>query len=486
MMKQANTVIIFSDQHSIHAAGCYGSKNAYTPNIDKLAARGTLFENAYTPNPICVPARASFATGEYSSAHGYWDNCHAFDGEVESWGKRLKDSGVNVTTIGKNHYKDDSEHTFPGQRIALNVTDGLGDPLTAIRIIENGLSNASINTIKNAGIGEADYVKYDRRIAQDAAEYLRKEAANSDKPWCLYVGFTTPHNPYNTPKEYFEHFELFSQFEVSKEWHDDSELHPAIRKFRKRSGLQEGALTDEEIQKAIAAYYAHAAFTDDMVGIVLDALRETGLEDTTRVIYMDDHGDLAGEHGLFFKSNMYEGAVHIPLIVAGPDIPEGNVVHSPASIIDIYPTLLDFYNIPPNKREEQLPGISLIENIHGKVSYDRPIFSEYYSVGYSHSVFMLRKGDFKLVYYVGYDQVQLFDLKNDPEENHDLGMNPDYADKIRELQKELYQIADPETLDKESLRDQEIMIKERGGLEKILCERKNGIVFFSPVPAGII
>ncbi|MGN0483138.1 MAG: sulfatase-like hydrolase/transferase [Lachnospiraceae bacterium] len=485
-MQKANTLIIFCDQHNAKVTGCYGNRIVKTPNIDRLAARGTLFKNAYTSNPICVPARASFATGEYASTHRYWDNCHAFAGEITSWGKRLMNAGVDVTTIGKLHYKDDSDKTFPGQRIPMNITKGLGDPLTAIRTLEGTKSNVSINQLKNAGEGEADYVKYDRRVAKEAVKYLKKEAVDSRKPWCLFVGFTTPHNPYLVPSEYINQYKPFSQFSVSKEWHDDSSLHPLIREYRHKKRLDEGLLSDEEIQKATAAYYGMVSFMDDMVGVVLSALKESGLEKNTRVIYLDDHGDCAGSHGLFFKGNMYEESVRIPMIVAGPDIPEGKKVDTPTSIVDIYPTLLAFYDLKKDEREKGLPGISLIDTIEGKVKENRTIYSEYFSVGYAHSVFMIRKNQYKLVYYVGHDVCQLFDLENDPDEKNDLGRNSAYKNQIKELKEELYKIENPEKLDEESLKDQEIMVKERGGIEHILASRGSGCVPFTPVPKGLI
>ena len=486
-MKTANTLIIFCDQHNAKVTGCYGNKVVKTPNIDRLAARGTLFQNAYTSNPICVPARASFATGEYSSEHGYWDNCHAFAGEIPSWGSRLKEAGVSVTTIGKLHYKDDSEKTFPGQRIPMNVTNGLGDPLTAIRTLKGISSNVSINQIKTAGVGEADYVKYDRRVVAEAVRYLKNEAAESSTPWCLFVGFTTPHNPYLVPKEYMEQYQPYSQFEVAEEWHDDSKLHPVMRQYRHKKRLDEGLLSDEEIQNAIAAYYGMVSFMDDMTGKVLDALKEAGLEENTRVIYLDDHGDCAGAHGLFFKGNMYEESVRIPLIAAGPDIEKGAVVDTPVSIVDVYPTLLDFYQLKPDEREQKLPGVSLKKVMDKKADKDRSVYSEYFSVGYEHSVFMIRKGKYKLVYFVGSKECQLFDLEGDPDEKRDLGRISEYADKVAELKKELLKIADPEKLDEASLRAQADMAEQRGGIEKILSDRKGkGVVPFTPVPEGII
>lgn len=479
-----NTLIIFCDQHNARVSGCYGNKIAHTPNIDMLASRGTLFENAYTTNPICVPARASFATGDYASANEYWDNCHAFAGEQMSWGRRLEEAGVSVTTIGKLHFRDSREETFPGQRIPMNITNGLGDPMTAYRFDHEATSDTTVRQIKTAGEGEADYVRYDRIVAEKAVEYLSNEAPVSKKPWCLYVGFTTPHNPYRVPAEYLDQYRPFSKFKVDPDWHDDSHLHPAMREFRRKKRLDQGLLSDEDIQKATAAYYGMVSFMDDMTGKVLRALKDNGLENTTRIIYMDDHGDMSGRHGLFFKSTMYEESVGIPLVISGPGIPAGKRVKAPVSITDIYPTLLDFYSLSKTDHEKNLPGISLVHTInHGDP--ERPIYSEYFSVGYDHSVFMLRKGKYKLVYFSGYENVQLFDLQNDPDEKKDLGRLPEYSEVIRDLKTELFKIADPEELDRRSLEAQRRMIEERGGIEKIRSER-GSVVPFTPVPAGIL
>lgn len=185
-------------------------------------------------------------------------------------------------------------------------------------------------------------------------------------------------------------------------------------------------------------------FLDSQVGVVLTALREAGLTENTRILYLDDHGDSAGEHGLFFKSTMNEGSVRIPLIAAGPGIPCGKRIAKPVSIVDIYPTLLDFHGLKRNRAEEELPGISLMDTLAGKAPKDRCIYSEYHAAGFPGSVFMLRKGDYKLIRYIGHEQCQLFDLGKDPEENHDLGGLPEYRPVAAELNRDLEKICDPE------------------------------------------
>lgn len=480
-MKPINTLIICCDQHNPEITGCYGNPIVHTPNLDALAARGTLFENAYTATPICVPARAAMATGDYPFRNGFWDNAHPFRGEQMSWGRRLKEAGVEVTAIGKLHFQDDSERTFPGQRIPMNVKGGLGDLMTACRG-SKGSTPKLREQIQAAGEGDSDYLHYDRSIARAAAEYLKNEAAKSQKPWCLYVGFTTPHYPLKAPGELLDLYRPFSQFPVAREWHDPSLLHPALRRYKETTQIDGSLISDEEIQRAIATYYAMVTFLDSQAGVVLNALREAGLEENTRVLYLDDHGDSAGDHGLFFKSTMNEGSVRIPMIAAGPGIPWGKRVEDCVSIVDVYPTVLDFMGISRTGSEKDLPGVSLMDTIRGRGEKERCIYSEYHAAGFPGSEFMLRKGDYKLIRYVGYDACQLFDLKEDPKEERDLGGLPEYQDKVEELKRELEAICDPEELNRRSMEAQRKLIDEKGGLENILAK---GLTPFTAVPEGM-
>ena len=172
--------------------GCYGNEKIKTPNLDRLGREGVCFDNAYCNSPICVPSRAVFATGDYASRNGYWDNAHAYEGEVKSWGGRLHEEGYSVTTIGKLHYKNDSPETgFVDQRIPLNIKNGVGDVYGAIR--DKEITRYQFrDALLSAGAGESDYITYDREVAQRAAAYLKTEGAGKEKPFVLYVGFVTP------------------------------------------------------------------------------------------------------------------------------------------------------------------------------------------------------------------------------------------------------------------------------------------------------
>lgn len=237
----------------------------------------------------------------------------------------------------------------------------------------------------------------------------------------------------------------------------------------------------EEIQKAVAAYYGMVTFVDRQAGVVLDALKKAGLEETTRVIYTDDHGETAGDHGLFFKHTLYEGSVGIPLIMAGPDIPGGMRVREPVSLIDMFPTILDCVGAVPKEEDRTLPGISLMRFIRGETG-NRAVFAETHCIGFNDAAFMIRYGKYKYIYYVNYEP-QLFDLEQDPLERNDLSRNPAYADVLQQMEGILREeFCDPEKMNRIAKADQEALLRQQGGKEEVL----KSLISYSPIPAGIL
>ncbi len=179
-MPPRNLLILMSDEHNARMMGCAGHPLAKTPNLDALAARGARFVDAYTSCPICVPARASFATGRYIHDIGYWDNSIAYDGKVPSWGHRLQGAGVRVESIGKLHYRREEDPVgFDKQHIPMHITDGVGMIQLSIRkqfpeFVPPPRRRAAI--AENARAGESEYTRYDRRVADIAAQWLADAA----------------------------------------------------------------------------------------------------------------------------------------------------------------------------------------------------------------------------------------------------------------------------------------------------------------------
>lgn len=479
-MQPANLVFILSDEHNKRVLGCYGHSMVKTPHLDRLAAQGTRFSNAYTNCPICVPARASFATGQYVHKIRCWDNAIAYAGEPPSWGHRLMEQGHRVVSIGKLHYRESNPKAngFDEEILPLHIVNGVGDLLGLIRD-ELPRRPGSAKLGPEAGRGESEYTHYDRAIADAAVRWLRQQATRGGgKPWALYVGFVSPHFPLIAPPRFFD---LYPEDEVPwPEMYDSAERprHPFIEAMRKCLCYDE-AFDPPMVRRAIAAYFGLVSFLDDNIGRILAALEETGLAHTTRVIYASDHGDNLGTRGLWGKSTMYEESAGIPLIVAGPGVPRGRVCPRPVTLVDAFPTFIASLGAKPDPRDGDLPGVSLLDIARGLVP-ERTILSEYHAAGALTASYMIRHGRFKYIHYVGLPPM-LFDLERDPGERNDLGPHPDYREVLAECEARLRRIIDPEAADRQARADQQALIERHGGKEAIL---QRGTFRYSPPPGA--
>ncbi len=167
-MQSSNLLILMDDEHSSKALGCYGHPFVKTPHLDRLAANGTLFERAYTNSPICVPARATIATGRHVHETRCWDNAIAYDGQMRSWSHRMQQTGHSVVSVGKLHYRNsDNLAGFDRQIVPMHITDGRGDTLGLVRdpppVRTQGRKFA-----EEIGPGDSAYIQYDKRIAGEA------------------------------------------------------------------------------------------------------------------------------------------------------------------------------------------------------------------------------------------------------------------------------------------------------------------------------
>ena len=477
-MKPQNLLVIMSDEHNARMMGCVGHKLARTPNLDALAARGTLFANAYTNCPICVPARASFATGRYVHDIEYWDNSIAYDGRTPSWGHRLQQAGVRVESIGKLHYRSQEDDTgFDVQHIPMHIAGGIGMIHLSIRrqfkdFVRPARKRSAI--IEHAGPGESEYTRYDRKVADIATQWLASAAA-SEKPWTLFVSFVTPHYPLIAPKEYCDLYPVEDMPDAKFGPESGFECHPWLADL-----VASSVMTKDQQRAAISAYLGLVSFMDAQVGRVLDALDAAGLRETTRVLYTSDHGENAGARGMWGKSNHYEEAVRVPMILAGADAPGGKVVETPVSLVDVFPTILEAAGAPAS--DAGLPGRSLFGVADAAHDPARAIFSEYHAAGSPSASYMLRKGRYKFIYYVGYAP-ELFDLEADPEETRNLAGDPDFAATIRELEAELRKIVDPEKEDARANDAQRKLIESKGGPQEVMAKLAVKKLY-TPAPDG--
>ena len=475
-MDAKNLLIIMSDQHNTKMLGCYGDPVVRTPNLDTLAKRGTLFTDAYTCSPVCIPARASFATGKYINQIGFWDNADPYDGSIPSWHHHLRDRDHYVVSIGKLHFrfaKDDNG--FSEEIIPMHVIDGKGDAMGLVRD-DLPVRGAAWKMAGMAGAGESSYTHYDREIAARSQVWLREEAPNHrDKPWVLFVSFVTPHYPLTAPPEYFYSYLDDPNLPWPKAYAEEERPdHPFVVDYATSFNFDTYFDDEQKVRRAVAGYYGLCSFMDEQVGKVLGALEDSGLADETRVAYTSDHGDNLGARGLWGKSTLYEETVNIPLILAGPDIPEEKVIGTPVSHVDFHPFILEAVGEPG---DPDTPGISLFDLAAG-TEPERTVLCEYHGMGSTAGAFMIRNGKYKYVHYVAY-RPQLFDLDSDPEELRDLAEDPAFNDVLDDCEAKLRQICDPKDVDRRAKARQANLLEAAGGREAVIAR---GDLGFTPAP----
>jgi len=447
-IKPMNTLLLMSDEHNRRMLGCAGHPLVRTPHPDALAARGTRLTAAYCNSPLCVPSRASLATGRYVGEIGTWDNARPYEGQFPSWGAALAAAERPVTTIGKLDYRGDGfPDGFADQRLAAQRGE-TGDLLGLFRdpVMKRPGSRQRID---EAGVGESKITQRDRAVTAATVEWLERESPQLTVPWTLHVSWIAPHFPLIAPQEYFDLYPLDAIDLSATGMEPLAAQHPVVQQLRWHFDVDE--LVDEAQQRICrAAYYGLCTFLDEQVGRVLDALERSGQAGNTRIIYLSDHGEMLGEHGLWWKCAMYEGSAGIPMIVAGPDLPQGQVCDTPVSLVDLFPTITEGVGAPT---PEGLPGRSLWPLVAGASEPDRAVFCEYHGHGTPGGCYLLRRGTLKYVHYVGY-QPQLFDLSADPDERYDLAADPAYAATLADFERELRTLTDPEEVDRRAKADQ--------------------------------
>ncbi|MEO1307392.1 MAG: sulfatase-like hydrolase/transferase, partial [Pseudomonadota bacterium] len=337
-MSRSNFLIIMSDEHQARALGCAGHPFVQTPHLDALAARGTRFTNAYTPSPICVPARASFATGLYPHQTRLWDNAMPYDGSIPGWGHALQEMGVTVESIGKLHYRAKEDPAgFDVEHIPMMVADGVGMVWASIRKEEERIPAPKRMLGDYIGPGDSKYTDYDQAVVARTKDWLA-DHANDDQPWCLYVGLVAPHFPLVVPQDYFD---LYPAAQLPPAKQHPAEGHPRHPWVEKQNAFMDSEAmfkNPAERLAAISAYYGLCTWLDHNVGQILKALDNAGLTYTTTVVYTSDHGDNVGARGLWGKSNMYEESVAVPMIMAGTGVPAG-ICETPVSLLDLSATI---------------------------------------------------------------------------------------------------------------------------------------------------
>ncbi len=437
-----NILVMMSDQHSKHALGCFGNPVVRTPNLDRLAGEGLRFTNVYCPAPLCGPSRMSFLTSRTPSRNQVWDNSHILSGAIPTFAHYLNLQGYETALIGRMHVNG-SERLKGFQRSACRPYEIQRSFPTGVEVpaVGNGQSRGSVE-IAGTGSTTSNQI-FDRLVADDLIGYLKEKAKAPEKPFAAVASTVLPHNPYIAPKELLEYY--LERVDVPKV----EENQPAsVIRMRKRRGFTDPELPVERIRLARAAYYALCEVFDGIMGLILEGLEEAGLAENTFVLYCTDHGDLAGEHGLWCKSNFYEGAAGVPMIARWPGVIEpGRVCPRVCNLMDIGPTLVEMAGGPPMQRVDGRSLLPLLrERAQAQVDWLDETFCEMSDLrGWPrgknteedayYPARMIRRGKFKLWVHKDEDNLppSLFNVEDDPQELKDLGADPRFHEVRNEL-----------------------------------------------------
>ncbi len=463
-VKPSNVLFLMSDEHTREVLGCYGNPKVQTPNLDGLAASGTRFDNAYTPSPVCVSARASLATGRWVHETGAWSSAEPYSGSQPSWGHSLIEKGHRVVSIGKLHYRSTRDaNGFEQEHMPMHVVNELGwvkgllrDPLPSY---DEGTGELSAQV----GAGDTDYTRYDRKICDSACHWIEHHGPEQKQPWVLFVSFVSPHYPLQAPQAFHDRY-MATDVGISRSAH--AQPKHSVLEAMYRFYDYDRHFTASSALEARIGYYGLCSFVDHLVGRVLGTLDDCDLTSSTRIIYTSDHGELLGNHGMWTKMLMYEESAGIPLIISGPGIPAGKSVATPVSLVDCHPTIVESVGANIEQEGTPRPGHSLVALARG-AEPERTILSEYHDGGAPTGYFMIRRNEWKYVHYVG-AAAQLFNLRDDPFEDNDLGRDVDHRGIRADCEAALRAILDPDAVNRLAFSDQARRIEALGGRDAIL------------------
>jgi len=478
--QKPNILFIMSDDHAYQAISAFGYDLIRTPNIDRLAKEGVLFENSFVTNSICAPSRAVLLTGKHNHLNGVLDNGLPFDGSQQTFPKLLQKVGYETAIIGKWHLKttptgfdyfkilrDQGEYYNPffigdGDTTQINgyVTDITTDlAIDWLKSRSNGrpfcmllhhkaphrnwmpnLKHLSLYDGVDLPVPETYFDNYQTRSAA-AREQEMEVARDMMDAWDLKIKPEDPDINNWEERGYAWHYGRLMTDEQRAVW--DAHYDP-LNEVYKNSDMTEQEKAIWKYQRYIKDYLRCIASVDENVGRVLDVLDELGLSENTLVVYTSDQGFYLGEHGWFDKRFMYEESFRMPLLMRYPGKNEGGrTLTQLVQNLDFAPTFLDLAGVPV---PEDMQGLSLVPLLKDENPSDlrKSIYYHYYEFPGAHMVkrhYGIRNDRYKLIhFYYDIDAWELYDLKDDPNELNNLIDNPDYKDLIRALKIELKQL----------------------------------------------
>lgn len=429
-----NVLFLISDDLTYTALSCYGNKVCHTPNIDRLAARGTRFTRAYCQGTYCGPSRASFMSGYYPHATGElgYRNPRPRIGDRATWSQHFINNGYHASRVSKiyhmgvpggieggGHGADDEASWTERFNSKGPEWRAPGDGETLQNNPDGKKPAVGGNTFVVVEADGDDLVHSDGRTAATACKLIA-ERKNSRQPFWLGVGFVRPHVPFVAPRSYYAPFKPYSRMVLPPKIEGDWEDIP-------KAGINYCTSANMKMdvrrqKKAIGGYYASVAYMDAQVGKVLDALDDAGLTDRTIIIFTSDHGFHLGEHDFWAKVSLRDESAGVPLIICVPG-KKPAVCHSFVELLDLYPTTAALCGLEVPGRLQGKDISSMLDNPEHEVR------EEAFCVAPMRRGFLLRNRNWAYLQYgeeAGGGR-ELFDMVRDPGQFTNLADDPSHA-----------------------------------------------------------
>lgn len=450
MPKKPNILFLMTDQMQgrvlEHCNPCQ------TPHLDKLAARGVRFTRAYTPNPVCSPARASLMTGLLPHNHGVLWVTHNVDPDQgllrldkPHWAQNLGKAGYQTGYFGKWHVEHSERPTEFGWQTDGSFSSSLYKAHTARRkerlkdqsfLLEKYLDQPAgyDHRLLYAVTSEPPEERSMGLVTSLATSFL-EEALASESPWCCFVSLSEPHDPFIAGTEAFARYDV-SALELPPNAHHDLTDRPALYRKAARAFAH---LSEHERQEAMASYYASITEMDQLFGQLLEKLELSNQLDNTIMIVTSDHGEMLGALGLYCKNiSAAEEAYHIPLVMAGPGIAQGETCNARVGLHELAPTLLELAGAEPLPTVD---GQTFTEALRAPIEQEKVLtagYAEYHGGRYLLTQRVYWEGDWKFIFN-GFDFDELYNLKEDPFELHNLALLPEHEERVQYMMYKIWQ-----------------------------------------------
>ncbi|GAA4424548.1 choline-sulfatase [Georgenia halophila] len=450
-----NMLMIVVDQMAHDVIAGLGHPCVRTPNLDALLARGTAFTNAYCSSPICLPSRMALMTGRLPRRDDIYDNGSELPASVPTLAHHLNSAGYTTVLSGKMHFVGpDQLHGFT-ERLTPDLPPAGLDltPDWTLGPVAN--PGTSVDLLRLPPVQDwSQQLSYDDEVLHTSLASLRR-LSREPGPFFLCASFVHPHDPFLVTREYWDRY---ADRDIPPPTVPGPPAdHPFVRWIQTHHEADRVPLTEAEVLRARRAYYAAVSYVDDVLGTLVREVERLGLAEETVVVFTSDHGEMLGEHGMWFKRTFHDGATKVPLVMTVPAAVGGRRRDEIVSLPDLTATLLDLAEVPD--RTERLAGLdgrslrSVLAGGDGEGGWRDRAVVEYLAEGTIAPMLMLRTRRHKYVYVHGHAPL-LFDMVEDPLEQHDRAADPDLAEVRAALHEELVGAVDVDALTEQVLRSQ--------------------------------